>query len=562
VVKLKIVLVLLLMAAVVTGRADEPSPQTGDSAGAASAESWRNFENLVNTINGAQQELAALRKQLQQTHDDAERERLRAEVNRVSDDIDSLEAAWEMWATGGVDMQMFTPKPEEKFDWRAELQSVFEPIVVELRRLTERPRKIERLRSEQLFFQQRVAAAEAAVRNLTEYKAKAPSPELQDAFAGLESRWRKRRDDLQNRLALVNFELQELLSPDKPTEQRAGEALRELLSGRFLNLLLAVGAAALVYGLLWLGSRLYTQYVVRGERRRPFIARVVHLVYIVTAALLALFAAMSVLYVRGDWILLGLLLIMVVAAAVTLQRSLPAYLKEAKLLLNIGPVREGERVLYRGLPWKVQALNVHSVLVNPLLRGGHLRLPLNELNNLVSRPQDPEEAWFPTREDDIVLLADGTYGRVMQQTPELVQLKVGGAVRSYPVSAYLDSQPQSLSREGFGVSIKFGIDYRHQGEATTTVRGKLREDIGNGLKQDPLGQYMRDFFVEFDAAAASSLDFVIGASFSGEAAEGYHAIRRLLQRLALEACNTHDWVVPFNQMTVHLAREQEGAEPA
>src|SRR3569833_2267536 len=249
VVKLKIVLVLLLMAAVVTGRADEPSPQTGDSAGAASAESWRNFENLVNTINGAQQELAALRKQLQQTHDDAERERLRAEVNRVSDDIDSLEAAWEMWATGGVDMQMFTPKPEEKFDWRAELQSVFEPIVVELRRLTERPRKIERLRSEQLFFQQRVAAAEAAVRNLTEYKAKAPSPELQDAFAGLESRWRKRRDDLQNRLALVNFELQELLSPDKPTEQRARPQSASRSGRRRVGVWPAVAGQSFVYAI-------------------------------------------------------------------------------------------------------------------------------------------------------------------------------------------------------------------------------------------------------------------------------------------------------------------------
>lgn len=312
-------------------------------------------------------------------------------------------------------MQMFMPKPEEKFDWRTELQSVFEPIVVELRRLTERPRKIERLRSEQLFFQQRVAAA---VRSLADYKSKAPSPELQDAFAGLESRWRKRRDELQNRLALVNLELQELLSPDKPAEQRADEALQTLVSGRFLNLLLALSAAASVYGLLWLGNRLYTQYVVRDERRRPFMARVIHLVYIVTAALLALFPAMSVLYVRGDWILLGLLLIMVVATAVTLQRSLPAYLKEAKLLLNLGPVREGERVLYRGLPWKVQSLNMHSVLINPLLRGGRLRLPLSELNNLVSRPQDPEEAWFPTHENDIILLADGTYGRVMQQTPE------------------------------------------------------------------------------------------------------------------------------------------------
>src|SRR3569832_2983669 len=107
VVNLKIVLVLLLLAAVVTGRADESSPQSGDSAGAASAECWRYFENLVNTINGAQQELAAVRKQLQQTHDDAERERLRAEVNRVSDDFDSLEAAWEMWATGGVVLLLF-----------------------------------------------------------------------------------------------------------------------------------------------------------------------------------------------------------------------------------------------------------------------------------------------------------------------------------------------------------------------------------------------------------------------------------------------------------------------
>src|SRR3569832_794382 len=177
-----------------------------------------------------------------------------------------------------------------------------------------------------------------------------------------------------------------------------------------------------------------------------------------------------------------------------MQRSLPAYLKEAKLLLNIGPVREGERVLYRGMPWKVQALNVHSVLVNPLLRGGHLRLPLNELNNLASRPQDPEEAGFPTREDDSVLLAVGTFGRGMQQTPELVQLKVGGAVRSYPVSAYLDSQPQSLSRENNGVSIKFGIDYRLQGEATTTVRGKLREDIGNNHKQNPHKQKKKEIF--------------------------------------------------------------------
>lgn len=523
---------------------------------AADADNWRNFENLVNTISTAQQELTALRKQLQRAADDSERERLRAEVNRKAADIDSLETAWEMWATGGVDMQMFAPKSEEKFDWRSELQSVFEPIVAELRRLTERPRKIERLRSEQLFFEQRLAAAEAAVQNIAEYKKSAPSAELEDAFSGLEGRWVKRRDDLKGRLALVNFELQELLAPANPTSQQAGEALRELLSGRFLNLLLAVGAAAAVYGVLWLGNRLYSQYVVRGARRRPFIARVIHLVYLVTAALLALFAAMWVLYVRGDWILLGLLLIMLVGAALTLQRSLPAYLKEAKMLLNIGPVREGERVIYRGLPWKVQSLNVYSTLVNPALRGGQLRLPLDELNTLLSRPQDEQEDWFPTREDDVVLLADGTYGRVVQQTPELVQLRVGGALRSYPVAAFLDSHPQNLSREGFGVSIKFGIDYRHQAEALTVIKERLHQHVEQGLRQDvATAAYLKDITVDFDAAAPSSLDFVVAAAYTGAAADGYHRLRRLLQRFAIEAATERGWVIPYDQLTVHLAKD-------
>lgn len=539
--------------------AQEQAQGTTSPSGAdAAADRWLNFQNLVSTINTAQESLSAQRKELQKARDEVERESLRAEVNRMSEDVDSLQAALEMWATGGVDMQMFEPKTNEKFDWRTELQSVFEPIVVELRRLTERPRKIERLRSEQLFFQQRLAAAEAAVKNISDYKAQAPSPELEDAFGNLESRWRKRRDDFQTRLSLINFELEELLSPDKPVGQRAGEALRELLSGRLLNLIMALGAAASVYGLLWYGNRLYTQFMARRERRRPFLARVAHLIYIVIAALLALFAAMSVLYVRGDWILLGLLLIMVVAAVLTLQRSLPGYLEEAKMLLNIGPVREGERVIYRGLPWKVQTLNVHTMLVNPVLSGGQLRLPLRELNTLVSRPQDPQEPWFPTRENDIVLLADGTYGRVLQQTPELVRLKVGATTRTYTVGAFLDAGPQNLSKEGFGVSIKLGIDYRHQKEALTAVKEKLRAYVEEHLRQDPMTGYLKDIFVDFDAAAASSLDFIVAASFSGEAASEYYGLRRLLQRLALEACNTYGWVIPFNQVVVHFA-EQNGA---
>ena len=59
--------------------------------------------------------------------------------------------------------------------------------------------------------------------------------------------------------------------------------------------------------------------------------------------------------------------------------------------------------------------------------------------------------------------------------------------------------------------------------------------------------------MEFAEAAASSLELLIIASFGGGAAEHYFALRRLLQRAVVDACNRHDWVIPFRQITSHQA---------
>ena len=554
---------LFLMTALAVSAAGQESSADSASGKAqapqVSAETWRSFENLFSAINQSEQDLAGLRKKLNTAKDDAERERIRKDLDLLESNIDSLQLAWEMWATGGVDLQLFSPKQEEKFDWRQEIQSVFEPIVVEMRRLTERPRKVERLRSQQAFIQQRLAAADAALKNIDDYKRSAPSADLQGAFGDLESRWRKRHDEIKNQLGLVNLQLEELQSPNQPAEERASKALKELLTGRFLNLLLAALAASLIYGLMRTVSRFYIRLMAKRGRRRPFLARVAHLSFLLVSGVLALLAGMAVLYVRDDWILLGLLIIVLIGVALTLQRTLPAYIKEAKVLLNIGPAREGERVIYNGLPWKLQSLNMYSTLLNPELRGGKQLLPLSELVTMISRPYDKDEPWFPSREGDFVVLNDQTYGRVMLQTPEVVQLRVVGAIRTYPVGAFLDSHPQNLSLHGFAIIMKFGVDYQYQAHVTADIKEKFADYLDTHLKDSDFGRYLKDFFVEFDEAAASSLNFFVWAAFSGEAAESYGRIRRLLQRLAVDACNAHDWVIPFNQVTVHLAQDGEAS---
>lgn len=547
----KPLLALLLMLAAAASysaqQTDSPVPAPVHS------DTWRTFENLFNALHQSEQERESMRGQLRTAKSDAERERVRGEIEVLDSNIESLRLAWELWATGGVDLQMFYPKKEQKFDWREEMQSAFEPIVIEIKRLTERPRKMERQRSEQAFYQQRLTATDAALKNIVALKSSAPSAELRSAFAVLESRWRTRYDEYKNQLALINLQLEELSAPSRPSQERASEALQELLSGHFVNLLLAVLAATLTYGVLRMLNRLYARLVNARGRPRPFVARVAHLSFTLISAVLTLLAGMAVLYTRGDWILLGLLLIVLIGAALTLQRTLPGYLKEAKVFLNLGPVREGERVLYNGLPWKVQVLNMVATLVNPALRGATLQLPLSALTTLISRRYDASEPWFPSRENDFVLLHDGSYGQVSLQTPEVVQLLVAGALKSYPVGAYLDTYPQNLSLNGFTVSIKFGIDYRHQASVTTDIRKQLEDFIAAQLKASRYGAHLKECSVEFDEAAASSLNVLVAASFTGDTAEAYLHLRRLLQRLAVEACNANNWTMPFDQMTVHVA---------
>ncbi|WP_455365590.1 hypothetical protein [Kaarinaea lacus] len=547
----------------------ETQPSAGETVAPASSsttdttkesevtsETWRSFETLFDVITQSKKDLAALRTKLRKARDDAEREKIESDIELMQSNIESLQQAWEMWATGGVDMELFLPKKEEKFDWREEIQAVFEPVVVELQRLTERPRKIERLRTEQAFYQQQLDAASAALTNIDDYKRKAPSTELQGAFDDLETNWRKRRDGIKSRLTLINIQLDELLSSDRFIDKRTGETLKQLLTGSLTNLFLALLAASLTYGLLRLINKIYLRLVTRTGRRRPFLARAAHLSFILLSVVLALLVAVAVLYLRGDRILLALLLIALVGAALTLQRTLPAFMKEARVLLNIGPVREGQRLMYNGLPWKVQALNMYSTLVNPELSGGTLRLPLRALTELISRSYDPNEPWFPTRVNDYVLLSDQTYGRVVLQTPEMVQLRVLGSDKTYQLDAFLSANPQNLSQQGFAIIIRFGIDYQHQAQVTGEIKQKLHDYLAAQLKESKWSEHLQEFFVEFDEAAASSLNFFIFASFSGEAADSYFRIRRTLQSLAVDACNANGWVIPFTQMTVHLERDE------
>ncbi|MDH5259747.1 MAG: hypothetical protein OEX07_17165, partial [Gammaproteobacteria bacterium] len=97
--------------------------------------SWQHLETLVTLIDDMDNRLSELRKQStlsEQSKNTEQQKQIKDEINQVSQDLQSLRTALEMLATGGADLTLFGKKAEEKFDWREQLESVFEPILVEL----------------------------------------------------------------------------------------------------------------------------------------------------------------------------------------------------------------------------------------------------------------------------------------------------------------------------------------------------------------------------------------------------------------------------------------------
>jgi hypothetical protein len=230
---------------------------------------------------------------------------------------------------------------------------------------------------------------------------------------------------------------------------------------------------------------------------------------------------------------------------------LPKFWTEAKVLLNLGTVREDERIVYHGIPWRVESLNFNTQLVNPLLKGGMLRLPVRELMDLRSRPYDPAEPWFPCKESQWVMLADGTLGQVTMQTPEMVELTLaGGSRKTYPTADFLRQNPNNISI-GFRLSTTFRLDYQHQSESTREIPDKLREAVLQGLKNEDFAKSILNVSVEFKEAQPSSLDLAILVDVGGKAGRHYDKLTRIIPRIAVETSNEYGWVIPFPQIALH-----------
>lgn len=517
----------------------------------------KNLEALRSTLPLIQREeasLQTLRERLKETASDVEREKLEAEIAAVRNRIDELRDNFRTLASG-VDEDVYFDEPEKSTTINDQVQEIVQPLLDELRDATSAPREMEQLRDALGEARERRELAENAVGRLEDLLR---DEGLGEAIAAQvrETRdlWQERLDEAVGRIAVIEAKIAERDRNTPTILESVSNGLSSFWKSRGLNLLLAVAAFIVTFLLLRRLYRLFQRispFHRKGEPR--FTARLINLLAVGVAVIVAIAAALVVFYLRGDWLLLTVSAIILAGIVIASRNSLPPYIDQIRTILNLGPVREGERLVHDGVPWRVDRLGVYCRFSNPLLGGGTLRLPIRVVNDLYSRPCDKKEPWFPTKENDWVILGDETYGKVIHQTPERVTvLRLGGSRKTYPTADFLSLSPENLST-GFRVSSVFGIDYAHQeictGDVPTIFSARLEKELIDKFGHEVL----HNLNVEFSAAGASSLDYTVLADFTGEAASRYNAIQRLLQKLCVDVCNERGWTIPFTQITVHQA---------
>lgn len=507
---------------------------------------------ILRSIKLIERERKAKQKELQSPEGEGRKDDLKQELQRLNVKLANLRQNLTELASG-VDLDVFSDVKPSQIDLREQLFDLLRPVLSELSRLSAGPREIEHLRMRIALYDEQRRALNRGLMNLAQLAAATEDDELAAHLRQLQQQWQDWHQEIETQSRIANQQLQQKLKEEPTLTESARNLLQLFFRSRGRNFVLACLAFAIFWLLCHHTYRWMQSTSAFRQRRRSFSIRLFDVIYNLVTITGAVFCFLLVLYLFKDWVLLTLALLFLLGIAWTSKQTLPHFLREVTLLLNLGAVREGERVIYNGVPWLVRSLNFYTQLVNPELEGGSIRLPLRDFHDLRSRPFEPSEPWFPTRLNDWVLLDAECLGKVVLQTPEIVRLVLlGGSRKTFGTLDFLAQYPQVLST-GFRLDVTFGLDYRHQAAITGDIPETIAVVLRAALEREALARHLANLAVEFAEAGASSLNLKVLADFAGAAAPHYFILRRALQRICVDACNAQGWVIPFTQVTLHLA---------
>ena len=299
---------------------------------------------------------------------------LRSRINDLSLKLKGVEETFNQLSTG-VDSRVFKAEKKEGFNWNLELTELLGPVIKELKKMTSRPREIEKLRSGIELYRSQLPATVKAIKNLEAIIANSMDPALTEKLNQVKRIWENRKHEIRTQMNVSVQRLDQKIAERKPISESLRGIAQIFLKSRGRNLILAFLAFVLIWLALHWIHKLIQRYSRFHRRERSFSVRIFDMIFIFLTFIFSVLALLAVLYFFGDWVLLAIAIIFIIGIAWASKQAIPLFWNQVKLIMNLGPVREGERVIYNNLPFEVASINLFTKLENRELDGAGFGSP-------------------------------------------------------------------------------------------------------------------------------------------------------------------------------------------
>lgn len=512
------------------------------------------LESTEASIIDTQNKIAALKIELNEAVTQETKGEIEEKINQLQARLTQSRTEFEKYALGGVDISFLTKTDNNEdltYDWQAELLQIVQPVFSEIQRLTKATREKEEINRELTLTNEKIASLEQGLTYLKGIPQDKLEPAVIKKLEAIDSNWTAFLKDLKRDRDHYN-NLLEAMTTDKSFLESLKDGIVDFLKGRGLILLTSFATFILV---LYLLTKLLDFFVNRhqnnshGQQKVNLRGRLFVLLYRVISIIASIIAFLIVLHSMGDMVLFGVAILILLALIFAFRNYVPKYFSEIRLFLNLGSARQGERVMYRGVPWLIERITLYSaILHNPALDNGRIRLMLPELETLTSRPFDNDEIWFPAKVGESFILPNGTFGEVKRQTPESVYLNSFNSTIIYPTADFISGAPTNLSYGYYAVA-DFGLSYQHFDTPVDEIFTKLQAFIIEFLSDTALHDQYNSLSVEFRKINEGvSLVYTVIVSMKGSSAGYYFQSGRLLQEACLRCAQKEGWSMPFTNI--------------
>ena len=523
----------------------------------ASSEKFESLKNIQKNRRWLESVLVEKRDQLNdKTLSDEKRIELTKEIKLLKKKIEFESYLFVEKASG-----IFIERPKEgkqvsKRELSKQVKEILMPLLDGVRRVSERPRKIEKLYFEIDNLKKDIQVREGAIFKVQELIKSEQFNELLDPLEEAKLDLEKEKKNFEFEVEFRKRSLRKIEGEKKPFLNELGEFVTDFFGTKGKNLFVA---ALVLFISFWtfmvFRNRLFA--LLHLSKKFLFLKKTFMALYGGISFSISLFFSILCLYFFNDWLLVTLACILILGILWSLKQVAPQFLDEARLILNLGTVREGEKIIFNGVPWKVETLNFLSTLTNNSLSGGRLLVRARDMVKYSSRPWSDEEKWFPTEKGDWVSLPDKTFGEVIIQTPDQVILKtLGGSQHYYKTENFMSLAPENLSL-GVFVEVVLRLDYKYQKDVFPLIR-YFQEGLEQKLNgHELLGSGIKKVMVEFSSLGEHALDLWIRVDAKGTIAKERYTLERYIQRSFVELCNEKEMLIPFEQLSVHVKSSEK-----